>query len=329
MKSIAVVILNWNGVELLKRFLPGVVKFSKEAHIYIADNASTDTSKRWTQENYPEITWLGLDKNHGFAEGYNQALKNVEEPLLALVNSDVEVTENWLQPILHTFETIPNASIIQPKILDLNAPEYFEYAGAGGGFIDALGYPFCRGRIFDSLEKDKGQYNDTIKIFWASGACFFIKNNVFRELGGFDATFFAHQEEVDLCWRAFHRDYSVYYCGQSTIYHLGGATLSNISPKKTYLNFRNSLFMLMKNLPGSILIPVLFCRMLLDGIAGIRFLLKGQFPHFMSIIKSHLSFYFNICQLVKKRKKISFKRYYYTPSIVFDFYVKGQKLFNN
>jgi len=329
LKSVAVVILNWNGVELLKRFLPTVVKYSTEANIYIADNASSDDSKRWTQKNYPEINWLGLDKNYGFAEGYNQALKNVEEPLLALVNSDVEVTENWLQPILHTFETIQDASIIQPKILDLNAPEYFEYAGAGGGFIDAFGYPFCRGRIFDYLEKDKGQYNDTIKIFWASGACFFIKNKVFKELGGFDATFFAHQEEIDLCWRAFHQDFGVYYCGQSTVYHFGGATLSNISPKKTYLNFRNSLFMLMKNLPSRILIPVLLCRMLLDGIAGIRFLFKGQLSHFVSVIKSHLNFYINIIQLVKKRKKISLKKYYNITSIVFNFYVKRQKTFNN
>ncbi|MFN3640160.1 MAG: glycosyltransferase family 2 protein [Flavobacterium sp.] len=329
MKPIAIVILNWNGKALLEKFLPSVVKYSQCAQIYVADNASTDESEVWVQKNYPEVVWIAMNENRGFAGGYNTALPFVNEPILGLVNSDIEVTENWLNPILKTFEKYIDAAIVQPKILDAKARDYFEYAGAGGGFIDAFGYPYCRGRVFDTLEKDNGQYNDITEIFWASGACLFIKKEVFHKLGGFDDTFFAHQEEIDLCWRAFHNNYKVYYCGESTVYHLGGATLSNLSPKKTYLNFRNSLFMLLKNLPYFYILPVVFGRMILDGIAGIRFLFQGKFQHFKMVLWAHFHFYLNILQLLRKRKSISNKRYFRKFSIVFDYFIKGQKIFNN
>lgn len=322
MKTVGLVILNWNGETLLKRFLPNVIKHSPQAHIYIADNASTDGSEAWVKTNHPEVTWIGLDQNYGYAGGYNRALKKVQEPILALVNSDVAVSENWLDPILGIFDTQTQTAIIQPKILDEKAPGYFEYAGAGGGFIDALGYPYCRGRVFESIEQDYGQFDDITQIFWASGACFLIRNSVFEKLEGFDERFFAHQEEIDLCWRAFNAGYDTYYCGKSSIYHLGGATLSSQSPQKTYLNFRNSLWMLTKNLPIGYVIPILLSRLILDVIAGLRFLLQGKIPHLLAILRAHFSFYRGLLVYIKKRKSPQKKSYFKTFSIVWDYYVK-------
>ncbi|MEM6686591.1 MAG: glycosyltransferase family 2 protein, partial [Bacteroidota bacterium] len=247
--NIAIVILNWNGKELLAQFIPKVLNYSDDATIYVADNASADDSIDYIQTNFPTVKIIQNAQNGGYAKGYNDALPFVEEEIFCLLNSDIEVTENWLAPIRSEFEKHADTAIIQPKILDFKQKTHFEYAGAAGGYIDKYGYPFCRGRIFHTLEEDKGQYNTTEEIFWASGACFFIRKTVFEELGGFDEDFFAHQEEIDLCWRAFNLGYKAKYISESVVYHVGGATLDSTNPQKTYLNFRNSLCMLAKNLP--------------------------------------------------------------------------------
>jgi GT2 family glycosyltransferase len=328
MNSIAVVILNWNGKGLLEQFLPSVIKYSPEARIYVADNASTDDSVAFVQVNYPEIKIIQNTGNFGYAKGYNEALQGVEEDIYALVNSDVEVTENWLQPILSLFEKDADTAIIQPKILDYKNKTYFEYAGAAGGFIDKYGFPFCRGRIFDTIEEDKGQYDDTTQIFWASGACFFIRKEAYRKLGGFDEDFFAHQEEIDLCWRAFNNNYKVMFCSESVIYHVGGATLAAGSPHKTFLNFRNSLWMMIKNLPTSKLIPVLFIRMVLDGIAGVRHMFKGEFGHLAAILRAHFYFYLKFFRFLNKRKSKQYNNYYKIKSIVYLYFVAKGKIFD-
>lgn len=319
--KLAIVILNWNGKKLLEQFLPSVIQHSKDAEIYVADNASTDNSLSFIKTNYPEITIIQNKENGGYAKGYNDALKHIEADVFCLLNSDVEVTKNWLNPIINTFNKEVNTAIIQPKILDYKNKDYFEYAGAAGGFIDKYGYPYCRGRIFNTLEKDKGQYNDTTEIFWASGACLFIKNAVFKALNGFDKHFFAHMEEIDLCWRAKNLGYSIKYVGASTIFHVGGATLKNTNPKKTFLNFRNSLFTLTKNANG-FLLGKLFIRLVLDGIAGIKFLLELKPKHLFAVLKAHFSFYYHLNRLLKQRKSIKNKtNYYQRTSIVVDYFV--------
>ena len=320
--KIAVVILNWNGVKLLEQFLPSVVQYSSEATVYVADNASTDDSISFVKANFTTVQIIKNDYNFGFAQGYNEALKNVNADIFALINSDIEVTENWLQPIIETFKNEAQTAIIQPKILDYKRKEYFEYSGAGGGFIDKYGYPFCRGRIFETLEKDNGQYNDSCEIFWASGACFFIRSSVYKELNGFDSDFFAHQEEIDLCWRAFNNNHIIKYNGDSTVYHVGGATLNEGNPKKTFLNFRNSLLMLVKNLPKESLVKLLFLRMILDGIAGIRFLFQGKILHSIAVLKAHFYFYHLLSINYKKRGKTQLKKYYKVKSIVYNYYIK-------
>ncbi len=327
--KIAVVILNWNGEVLLERFLPAVVKYSKDATIYVADNASTDGSIAFLEKNYPSIAIIKNKVNGGFAQGYNEALQDIEADIFCLLNSDVEVTEGWLSPIPDAFKTLPKAAIIQPKILDLLNKEYFEYAGAAGGFIDQLGYPFCRGRIFQTLEKDNGQYDDTKEIFWATGACMFVKKEVFTELKGFDADYFAHQEEVDFCWRAKNHGHKVYYIGTSKVYHLGGSTLSNMNPKKTYLNFRNSLFSITKNLPLHKAFIIIYIRLLLDGIAAVRFIFQFRFKHFLAIFRAHFSFYRQFRRMYRKREKTKFLlNYYTTKSIVWSYFVNQITNFN-
>ena len=327
--KIAVVILNWNGILLLEKFLPSIVQYSPEATIYVADNASTDDSISYIKAFFPSILIVKNESNLGFASGYNEALKHIDAEIYALVNSDIEVTENWLQPILKTFDNEPKTAIIQPKILDFKNKEYFEYAGAAGGFIDKYGYPYCRGRIFDTLEKDKGQYNDNCEIFWATGACFFIRSAVYKELKGFDDVFFAHQEEIDLCWRTINKGYKIKYNSGSVVYHVGGATLEQGNPKKTFLNFRNSLLMLTKNLPKNKLYSILLGRMVLDGIAGIQFLMKGKFNHFIAILKAHFSFYKLFLDHYKKRTKFQEQRYYHSKSIVYIYFIKKIVVFND
>lgn len=325
--KIAVVILNWNGVTLLEQFLPSILQFSSQATIYVADNASIDNSIAFVMANFPTVKIVKNDSNYGFAKGYNEALKHIDAEIYALVNSDIEVTENWLLPIISTFEKEQQTAIIQPKILDFKNKNYFEYAGAAGGFIDKYGYPYCRGRIFDTLEKDKGQYDNDCSIFWASGACFFIRSSAYKELKGFDDDFFAHQEEIDLCWRAFNKGYKIKYNYKSVVYHVGGATLQQGNPKKTFLNFRNSLLMLTKNLPKEKLYYVLLLRMLLDGIAAIQFILKGKFSHFLAILKAHGSFYSLFSNTYKKRGTSQLKKYYTIKSIVYSYYVSNGKVF--
>ena len=325
--KIAVVILNWNGKKLLEQFLPSIIKNSPESTIYLADNDSSDDSISFVSTNFPSVQIIKNEYNFGFAKGYNEALKSVNADIFALVNSDVEVTPNWLKPILETFKNEPNTAIVQPKILDYKRKDYFEYAGAGGGFIDKYGFPYCRGRIFETIEKDLGQYNDTCEIFWASGACFFIRSSVYRELNGFDGDFFAHQEEIDLCWRAKNKKYIIKYNGLSTIYHVGGATLSEENPKKTFLNFRNSLFMLTKNLPNEKLLKIIFIRMLLDGIAGIRFLFQGKFTHLFAVLKAHFHYYHLIQMNLNKRGQIKVNHYFERNSIVYNYYIKKQHNF--
>lgn len=329
MKKIAVVILNWNGAKLLNDFLPSVVLHSQEATIYLADNNSTDGSIIFVQQNYPQIKIIKNEGNFGYAKGYNIALQQVEEPYYCLLNSDVEVTKNWLVPILEIFENQPQTAIIQPKILDWKNKEFFEYAGAAGGFIDQYGYPYCRGRIFDTVEKDLGQYNDTREIFWASGACFFIRKNIFKQLNGFDDSFFAHQEEIDLCWRSFNLGHKTIYSSKSIVYHVGGATLNESNPKKTFLNFRNSLLMLTKNLPKNKLFKIIFIRLLLDGLAGIQFILKGKFNHCWAIVKAHFYYYHLLNSTLKKRTSVQQLNYYHSKSIVYSYFIKGGKVFED
>lgn len=327
--KIAVVILNWNGKKLLEKFLPSVVKYSKEASIYVADNASTDDSISFIEHHYPKVLIIKNKENGGYAKGYNDALKNLKEPVFCLLNNDVEVTNNWLEPIIKTFNNEPNTGIIQPKILDYKRKNYFEYAGAAGGFIDKFGYPYCRGRIFDSIEKDLGQYNDVTEIFWASGACLFIRNEIYKTLNGLDESFFAHMEEIDLCWRAKNLGYKVKYVGKSEVFHLGGATLSSLNPQKTYLNFRNSLYTLTKNANGNLFITV-FIRLILDGVAGLKFLSEFKFKHFIAILHAHFSYYKHLGALLKQRKThINKKKYYNETSIVLNYYVYKNRVYKS
>ena len=323
----AVVILNWNGAKLLQQFLPSVIEFSGDATIYVADNASTDTSIAVLKNEFPSVKIIENTGNYGFAKGYNEALKCVEEPYYALVNSDIEVTENWLQPIETIFDNEPNTAIIQPKLLDYKKKTHFEYAGAAGGYIDKYGFPFCKGRIFDTLEEDLGQYDTETEIFWATGACFFIRKEVFRSLQGFDCDFFAHQEEIDLCWRANNVGHTIKYCPTSVVYHVGGATLNEANPMKTFLNFRNSLLMLTKNLPKEKLVPIIFIRLCLDGLAGVQFLFQGKFKHTFAILKAHFYFYHLIGRNLKKRNNSQKTDYYYTKSIVWNYFVQKKQTF--
>lgn len=301
--KVAVVILNWNGKKLLERYLPSVITHSENAKIYVVDNASTDESLDFLTENFPELVILKNKSNLGFAGGYNEALKYVDEEIYILLNNDVEVTHTWIEGILSLFETSDKVAAVQPKIKSIQNPKQFDYAGAAGGFIDALGYPFCRGRIFDHIEEDNGQYDTDMEIFWASGACFAIRKTCFREAEGFDESYFAHQEEIDLCWRLKNLGYSIWCSTKSEVYHQGGGTLSSSSPRKTFLNFRNSLSTLLKNLNKNP-IPIIFMRMILDGAAAIRFLIKGQFSHFIAIFRAHLSFYCVTLKMYRKREKL-------------------------
>ncbi|MFD2727800.1 glycosyltransferase family 2 protein [Hyunsoonleella rubra] len=327
--KIAVVILNWNGKKLLEQFLPSVVHHSVGADIYVADNASTDDSIVFVEKNFPSVKIIQNKVNGGFSKGYNDALRHIKDDVFCLLNSDVEVTENWLSPIENAFKSNANVAIIQPKILDFKRKDHFEYAGAGGGFIDKFGYPYCRGRIFNTVERDSGQYNDTIPIFWASGACLFIRRSVYKELKGLDEFFFAHMEEIDLCWRSRNKGYDILYVGSSTVYHVGGATLSNLSPKKTYLNFRNSLYTLVKNAKGNVFMLVLI-RLLLDGIAGMKFFLGFKFAHIVAIIKAHIRFYGHLPLLLKQRKAAPRKiKYYQCTSIVWDYFVNRKRFYKS
>lgn len=317
----AIVILNWNGVALLERFLPSVIEYSEDAAIYVIDNGSTDDSLALLANKFSQVTIIALEKNFGFAGGYNLGLAQITEPYLCLLNSDVRVEKGWITDPLRLLKQV-KVGIVQPKILDEKRPEFFEYAGAAGGLLDKLGYPYCRGRRFQSVEKDQGQYEEPYSIFWATGACLFIKRSLFNELGGFDADFFAHQEEIDLCWRAQRSGYTVWYTPKSRVYHLGGSTLANSNPFKTELNFRNSLLGLIKNAPVKQLLWVIPIRLVLDGIAGLVFLIEGKPKHTYAILKAHFGFYRMFRKIMGKRTgsyQVSHQR---SPlSIVFDYYI--------
>lgn len=315
--NLAIVILNWNGKNWLERFLPNVIQYSETTEIYVIDNASTDDSVSFLKQDFPSVKIIQNKENFGFAEGYNQGLKSIDAEIFCLLNSDVEVTENWLQPVLDLFEKDKNIAAIQPKILDYNRRNYFEFAGAAGGLIDNLGYPFCRGRIFENIEKDEGQYDDETEIFWASGSCFFIRAKDFKEQNGFDERFFAHQEEIDLCWRLKNSGKKIFYTGKSTVYHVGGGTLNKQNPQKTYLNIRNNLSMMLKNLPFTKLIWLIFFRLCLDGIAGIYFGFKNGLPHLWAVVNAHFGFYSQIMGTWKRRQKNQIPNYYQDKWLIF------------
>lgn len=325
----AIAILNWNGKKLLQQFLPSVVQYSQEAQIYVIDNASTDDSVTFLKENYPNVQIIRNKENYGFSKGYNEGIKQINTDIICLLNSDVEVTENWIKPIEKLFKNDQTISVIQPKILDFKKKTHFEYAGAAGGFLDSLGYPFCRGRIFNTVEEDFGQYDNETEIFWASGAAFFIRKEKYDEMGGLDEDYFAHQEEIDLCWRLKNKGNKIYYTHRSVVYHLGGATLFNTNPRKTFLNFRNSLFNLLKNLPLKEVVFKIFIRLCLDGLAGFKFLFQGQLNHVFAIIKAHFSFYRFLFKTYKKRTDCHQLTYFlFSDWIVWEYFVKKKKKFS-
>ncbi|MDR1985031.1 MAG: glycosyltransferase family 2 protein [Prevotellaceae bacterium] len=332
--KVAVVILNWNGQKILEEFLPTVVKNTnyEYAKIIVADNGSTDNSLEFLSQKFPDIEQIILDKNYGFAEGYNKALKQINAKYFLLLNSDVEVTENWLESLVSYLDKNENAAACMPKILSYHKKTHFEYAGAAGGFIDKYGYPFCRGRILTNLEIDENQYNMPVNVFWTTGACMLIRSKVYNELGGFDETFFAHMEEIDLCWRIQHAGYSLACIPQAHVFHLGGGTLKTDSPQKTYLNFRNNLFMLVKNLPEKKFKRTILIRLFLDSLSAVLFLLSLKFSHFAAVVKAHFHFYKSIKTLRKKRKdilafsKIAEVPNIYKKSIVLKFFTSGKKL---
>jgi GT2 family glycosyltransferase len=337
MSETAVVILNWNGLGFLKKFLGTVIKHSADEKtvICVADNGSTDGSPEWVAANHHDVKLILLDKNYGFAGGYNLAIDQIEARYFVLLNSDIEVTAGWLRPLVNFMDNNPDAASCQPKILSYNQKDQFEHAGAAGCFIDKYGYPYCRGRIFNKIEKDTGQYNSEIEVFWSSGACMIVRGEAWKKCGGFDASFFAHMEEIDLCWRFNKAGYRVCFIPDSVVYHVGGGSLPYNSPFKTYLNFRNSLFLLYKNLPDNKLHSVLFIRLLLDGIAAAFFLSKGSFTSVKAVWRAHMDFYRSLNKLeakrilVKELEKVSLPTPVLNKSIVFEFYIKGHKTYNS
>jgi GT2 family glycosyltransferase len=324
--STAVVILNFNGAQLLQQFLPVVIRHSGTAQIIVADNASTDNSLTLLHQSFPQVKVIALDKNYGYSGGYNRALAQVNTEYAVLLNSDVEVTESWLQPLIHLMDADSSIAAVQPKIRSFHQREYFEYAGAGGGFMDALGYPFCRGRIFNFLEKDTGQYNDTREVGWASGACLMLRTSVFRKLGGLDETFFAHMEEIDLCWRMVRSGYKVYYCGSSTVYHVGAGTLAYGHPRKVYLNFRNNLRLLMYHLPPLQLVWKLPLRLVLDWLAAIRFAGQGNCSSAAALFRAQANLFLHLPKVWQKRQQLLRNypfstRLLYRGAIVWEYFI--------
>lgn len=315
--TVAIAILNWNGKNWLEKFLPSVIIQSPNTEIYVIDNNSNDDSIPFLRSNFPSIKVIQNKSNSGFAAGYNEGLKSIKADIYCLLNSDVEVTENWIAPILRLFSEDKDIAAIQPKILDYHQKDKFEFAGAGGGLIDNLGYPYCRGRIFENIEFDNGQYNDEIEIFWASGCSLFIRSDDFWKMNGFDERFFAHQEEIDLCWRLRNEGRKIYYCGKSTIYHVGGGTLKKENPEKTYLNFRNNLSMMLKNLPTSKVFFILFFRLHLDGYAAFYLAYKNGWRFLWAVLKAHVYFYIQLPKSIQLRQQHQIDPYYQTKWLMF------------
>jgi GT2 family glycosyltransferase len=329
--KVAVIILNWNGKHFLEQFLPSVYNSSYPAlEIIVGDNASTDDSLTFIHQYFPTVRIISNEQNYGFSEGYNRVLSKVAADYYVLLNSDVEVSPNWIEPVIRMMEMDPLIAAAQPKLRSFYQKEKFEYAGAAGGFLDKYAYPFCRGRIFDTVETDTEQYNVSSEIFWASGAALFIKKKYWDEMSGFDSGFFAHMEEIDLCWRLKNRGYKIMYCPDSTVYHVGAGTLNSDSPYKTYLNFRNNLAMLRKNLPASQAIVIIFIRLWLDFFTLLRFLFKGKFHSARAINKAHTHFFRDIRKNSEKRERdISKfnKAGLFKGSIVWQYFINKKKLF--
>ena len=340
--SCSVIILNWNGEAMLRRFLPSVIAHTQSdgVEIVVADNGSTDGSLAYVR-TLPEVRVIALEQNYGFAEGYNRAIAQVESEYVVLLNSDVEVTHGWLDTLLDYARTHADVAAIQPKVLSWHSKEKamtsgsnaicFEHAGAAGGMLDCLGYPYCRGRLLTHLEEDRGQYDTSVPIFWASGACMLIRRNVYIKEGGLDVEFFAHQEEIDLCWRLNSRGYKVMAVPQSVVFHLGGGTLEYESPRKTFLNFRNNLLMLYKNLPTAKWLWVMLIRMPLDYVAALQMLLNGKCLNFKAVYQARCAFwrlrtkYKNIKKDNLRKSKIAYPATICRRSIIFDYYLIGKR----
>ena len=334
---LAIVILNFNGEHFLRRFLPGVVEHADGATVYVADNGSSDGSVALLRSQFPTVRVLELPTNEGYAGGYNAALQRIHDvasppAYYCLLNSDVAVTPGWIRPVLTLLETHPRMAACQPKLLAHDQPTHFEYAGGAGGYLDWLGFAFCRGRLFDTLETDAGQYDDNRRVFWASGACLFVRASVFHESGGFDASFFAHMEEIDWCWRVQRQGYEVWTCGAATVYHVGAGTLAKTNPRKTYLNYRNSLLMLYKNLRGSSPWPLLLLRLVVDGISAAPLLLRGDFAAIRAILQAHFVFYGRLGALRTQRRELARLATTEVPlfprSIIWSYFVKGVRRFS-
>jgi GT2 family glycosyltransferase len=331
--KVSVVILNYNTKSFLEQFLDSVLATDYDHfEVVLADNGSSDGSCEFVRQNYPQVRLIELNENFGFTGGYNRALKQVEADYYVLLNSDVEVDSNWLKPMIQLVESNPNIAAIQPKLLAYHNKEQFEYAGASGGFIDQYGFPFCRGRVFDNLEKDLGQYNDNAQVFWASGAALFIKAPLYHEIGGLDEDFFAHMEEIDLCWRLQNAGHQVWVCPESVVYHVGGGTLQKSNPRKTYYNFRNGLILLLKNLPKRKVLWVIIYRLILDHVAAYRFLFQGKTGDFKAIAAAHRHFILRLKYWKSKRKVYNGNQAYYSPkvykkSIVYMHFLKKRKTY--
>jgi len=334
MKSIAIVILNWNGAGMLRKFLPSVLKYSQEADVIVADNDSKDDSLKIVESEFPEVRTIALDKNYGFAEGYNQALSQVEAEYYLLLNSDVEVTEGWLHPMLSYMQAHEDVVACQPKLRCEWNRSMLEYAGACGGFIDHLGYPFCRGRVFNSVEKDLAQYDTVVPVVWATGAALMIRSKQYWEAGGLDARFFAHQEEIDLCWRLRTRGYKIVCVPQSVVFHVGGASLPKQNSRKTFLNFRNNLILLYKNLPDDQLADVMHRRFWLDALASVYFFLTLQFGSCLAVWMGRRAFAKMKADFYEDRKRnmqaavVSSSDFLFPKSILWQYHVKGKKTYN-
>ncbi len=335
MAQTAVVILNWNTQDILNTYLPSVVKYSTQPNveIVVADNGSSDDSVAFVREHYPQITIIELKENYGFAGGYNKALEQVNADYYILLNSDVEVSEGWIDPVINRMENNKGIAACMPRIRSYTEKDKFEYAGAAGGYIDKFGFPFCRGRILDDVEVDNDQYDTASEVFWATGACMFVRAEAYHDVNGFDADFFAHMEEIDLCWRFKNRGYQVWYEPESIVYHLGGGTLPYDSPKKLYLNFRNNLWLLYKNLPEENLRKTIVLRMVFDGVAALKFVAEGKLFGLSSVAKAHQDFYYGLKVLKQKRAQLPVRnrntKGMYQRSIVFDFYLRKKRRFSD
>jgi len=331
MQEVSIAILNFNGRDYLKQFLPSVITFSEGHEIIVIDNASTDDSVKLLRIDFPQIRVIQLNKNLGFSGGYNEGLKKINAEFVVLLNSDIEVTANWVDGVITYMKTDTSIAACQPKILDFKNKNRFEYAGASGGFIDILGYPFCRGRVFQSIEEDKGQYDTPQEVFWATGACLFVRRDEYFKVGGLDEDFFAHMEEIDLCWRFWNHGYKVAVCPESTVYHVGGGTLAHGHPRKTYLNFRNGLSLLLKNESIKNLLWKIPLRIFLDWVAAIQFSFVSGPTHGWAILKAHLHFLFYAKKMLSRRQSVMRKERintHYKGFLVWDYFIKRKKKYS-